>query len=105
MQGSAQDQQQRREVRKRLRPAIRDSIIAQAAGGPLAQVLFQGGILSLLILFLGRGDMEIGLIFMVFYLCRLTGVFLLPYLEVRSRKRMLYLWIKEVTWMVMRIRP
>ena len=48
----------------RLRRAIRDSVIALTLGTLLQQVLFQGGVIQLLILSLGGTEMEIGLISM-----------------------------------------
>ena len=76
----------------RLRLAIRHSILAQAAGNPLEQILYSGGVASLLVLLIGGSEMQIGIIFTAYYLCRLMGLFLIPYLEVRSRKGLIYRW-------------
>ena len=76
----------------RLRLAIRHSILAQAAGNPLEQILYSGGVASLLVLLIGGSEMQIGIIFTAYYLCRLMGLFVIPYLEVRSRKGLIYRW-------------
>ena len=56
-------------------------------------VLFQGGIISLLVISLGGTDLEIGLISTVVNICMVMGVFLAPYVEVRPRLRLFRFWI------------
>jgi MFS family permease len=86
------DRERKQKSRENLKTSVRNSIIAQATGAPLLQVLFEAGVLSLLILHLGQSDKQIGILFMAFHLCRMTQIFLIPFLEVRSRKRILFIW-------------
>lgn len=75
--------------RSELRDAIRNTILAQATGLILPQVLFQGGVISLLILALGGSELEIGAVFTIYNLCGIAQLFTAPYVDVRSRKRIL----------------
>jgi len=71
------------------RDAIRNTILAQATGLILPQVLFQGGVISLLVLTLGGSEFEVGVIFTVFNLCAVAQLFAAPYVDAGSRKRIL----------------
>jgi MFS family permease len=72
------------------REAIHNTILAQATGLILPQVLFQGGVISLLVLTLGGSEFEIGIIFTVFNLCAIVQLFAAPYVDVGSKKKILY---------------
>ena len=75
-----------------VRNALRDTIILISIGVILPQILYQGGVLTLLILSLGGSELEVGIISSVTNLCLVTSIFMVPYLEVRSRKRLLTIW-------------
>ena len=79
--------------RGELRAAIRNVVLSQAVGAILPQMLLEGGLLSLLILYFGGTDLEVGVASTVFNATMISGLFLMPVLEVRSRKQMLYRWI------------
>ncbi len=64
-----------------------------ALGGILPMVLFQGGIISLLVISLGGTDLEIGFVSTVVNVCMVMGVFLAPYVEVRPRLRLFGIWL------------
>ena len=72
-----------------VRTAIRDSIFSAALGGILPQVLFQGGVISLLVLRLGGGDVQIGIISTMSNACMVMGLFLaywlLPHRKIKIR--------------------
>ena len=77
----------------RLRSAIRDSVIALSLGTILQQILFQGGVIQLLVLSLGGTEIKIGLISMIVNFSMVMGIFTIPYLEVRPRKELLHFWL------------
>ena len=72
--------------------AIRNTILAQMFGAPPYKILFEGGVVSLLVIILGGSELEIGIIFMIFNICMIMGIFIVPYLEVRSRKQIILKW-------------
>ena len=83
----------RRHSPSALRSAIGDAIASQAVGSVFSQMLLEGGMLALLILSFGGTEADVGVNATLYNLSMVAGVFVIPYLETHSRKRMLFRWL------------
>ena len=83
----------RKERIETLRRGMRIIVVSESAGAILPQVLFEGGIISLMILSLGGADLHIGIISTITNISLAMGLFLIPYLEVRPLKKLIIFWL------------
>lgn len=82
----------RSEVRPRLKHWVRTIMLGHAAGALLPQLLVNGGVLSLLVLQLGGGNFEIGLIFTVDFLGEMVRVLVASRADDSDRRQMVLWW-------------
>ena len=75
-----------------LRPIIRIIFAMESVGALLPQVLFQGGLISLFVLFLGGAEFEVGIVNALINVSLMGGLFIVPYLEVRPGRQLLFIW-------------
>ena len=75
-----------------LRRIIRIIFGMESIGGVLPQVLFQGGLISVLVLFLWGAEFEVGIINALVNVSLMGGLFVVPFLEVRPGRQLLFIW-------------
>ena len=75
-----------------IRRAVVDCIFAQTIGVIKPQVLINGGLMSLFILFLGGSKMEVGAVFTMNFVAQIVRIVAAPYVDVVRRKWMVILF-------------
>jgi len=69
---------------------LKTVIYAQSTGLVLSRILFQGGILSLLILKMEGNNFQVGILFSMFTGLYLLRVFVGPYIDIHNKKKLLF---------------